>query len=867
MRLRLAGASATLPYTKHEHMPYRPMLIFLLAVAAIPASLAQSYQDALKELQEAAGSPVRETVAYFNMAKLLADTLSPHFQPDEAYDALQAAQRSYRKLNGRQQGRLPAGSYSPATARELKQHIREAGLEHYLQKGGSAPLRHYLDHYGRIPYELEARAMKALLGFRLRELPHHIDSLLLFAAQQELALKRYRPDLVEALKDQAFSAWAAASDTRALPALLELLGSRPELAAQIDAPLSEALAREPYITVAEQYIRGADQRLMPKTVRVVYFYHYYTGAWSDLLGFQNRYPFFRDSFNIGRAIAVAKMSPDLSLGYTDDRREVYERYIELAAPAQQAYVALMQLVARDLEEGDWNGAMADIRRFQPAFGPSDPRINELLENLQAQGEGLEAVGVSPAVNSIFGEYAPVLSADGEWLYFCRFDEKDENIYRSKRLGPEEWARPEAVAELNSTTNHEAPLSISTDGQQLLMYQGGEVMYATRTGSGWSAKKPFFEEARRPDWQGMTVLNSSGDVAVFAARSIWCTGARNEHNIDLFLSFREADGSWGDPINLGPALNTPFEDRSPFLHPDMRTLYFSSNGHGGFGDLDVYVSRRQGEGWLDWSEPVNLGKEINGPGQDWGYRISTDGKWAYFSGFSPGWREELYRVGVPEAYRPVPVSTIQGQLVGVDGQPVEAEVVVRDMETGAVAGRSVADPATGRFFLTLPQGGLYSYTVTGEGLFPVSNNLDLRGQPDVLHREEAVRVPRIAEVIASGEALPLPNLFFETDSDIIARESYAELRRLAQWLKSNRLQAQIGGHTDNAGGQGYNQELSERRARAVRKFLIESGAPPEGLTAVGFGFSQPVAGNETAEGRAANRRVEIRLSRAPRRNGE
>ena len=819
----------------------------------------QEYETARTVFEKELRQNEESVEALLGMARLYAKEAYVQYNPDTAYTYLREAQRHIRKLSGREQKKLEQAGLDKQSIRRLKNEIRDKGLLFAIEKGGSEALTQYIEHYSRLDHDNEMKAMQAFLQARFEELKQGgaYEGLRDFARSRKRDIREYLPGLALPLQNAIFEAYFQNRDSTNLNSLFNLLADYPEAAARLDELLSKALWERPFIAQAESYLRGLDHSHLPQTIRVVYYYHYITGDWGDLLGFQNRYPLYADSFNIQAAITIARTAPDLQLGFTDSRLPVYQHYIELAAPVHRAFIALQQVIARDLERREWEKAAATVRQFASYFGEEDPRIAGLLDMLAQPEEGQEPVPLSDAVNSELGEYAPVISADGQRLFFCRNTGNNEDIYAARREGTS-WGSPYPIEALNTPENHEAPLAISADNTTLLMYDGGIVKYTDKQPDGWSAPRNFFSGSYAPEWQGSTTFASNREAVVFAARSMDIIGARNDDNIDLFVSQRQPDGRWGPPANLGATLNTPFEDRSPFLHPDMRTLYFSSRGHGGMGSLDVFVTTRIGDGWLEWTEPKNLGKEINKPGRDWGYKISTDGATAYFSGDAPGKREELYQVAVPERFRPQPVSTIQGRILGLDGKPLPAELILEDLSTGEPAGRIQPDPETGAFFVTLPSGRLYSYTVEGPGIYPVSNNIDLRDSITIREIEENIQAPTLEEIREGDITLPLKNLFFETDKYKIEPESYSELNRLAALVKAYGLRVEIAGHTDNVGGAEYNQALSQNRAEAVRSFLLRQGIEAGQVSAAGYGPAQPIADNKTEEGRALNRRVEIRF---------
>ncbi|MCG8326577.1 MAG: OmpA family protein [Chitinophagales bacterium] len=846
-----------------RYISFLSVLTFLcLYTVSVQAQQDGSYEQTIADNNQLLENEEERPVAYLKLARIYSSEDFSAYNPDTAYTMIREAQRAIRKLKDKKQEKLEKQGLGRSAMRKLRKEIQLKGLAYNLKRGTRHAMTFYIDHYSRLPHELEDSAQIAYLKFHYEELKldNNYEQLKNFANSRREDLEEYLPEVVPELEAAIFEAYFKDRDSTDINNLLLLLRDYPAVANRVDQALSEAVIQLPLITKIESEIRGIDRRKLPKTIKVIYLYHFYTGEWGDLIGFQNRYPEYAESFDSQRAITLAKMAPDLELGYTDDRYEAYENYIRLAAPVHKAYQALQKMIRRDIEEKRWSAAVKTVEQFAPAFGENDPRITHLLEILQRADENIVPVSLGEIVNSYDGEYAPVISADGQQLYFCRNIDNNEEIYVSEKKN-EQWDTPIAIEELNTLENHEAPLALSTDGSTLMMYDNGIVEYTNKGPNGWTKPQHFFIGEREPEWQGVTTFSEDQQVAILAAKTINIIGPRNEDNIDLFVSYKQEDGSWGTPINLGPKLNTPFEDRCPFLHPDQRTLYFSSSGHGGLGQLDVFITRRIGDGWEEWSEPINLGKEINFPGYDWGYRISTDGKLAYFSTSHPYRKEELYQVEVPERFRPQPVSTISGRISGLDGAAINPRLQIEDLTTGEIIKEVIPDPVTGDFIITLPSGILYSYTITGEGLYPISNNLDLRGKETIVKLTEDIEVPTIEQIQEGGLILPIKNLFFDTDKHQIKSASYSSLNRLAELVENYNLQVEIAGHTDNVGTANYNKTLSQNRADAARTYLIDQGVDASQISAVGYGLTQPVATNKTDLGRAQNRRVEIRFKKA------
>ncbi|MDZ7262623.1 MAG: OmpA family protein [candidate division KSB1 bacterium] len=334
------------------------------------------------------------------------------------------------------------------------------------------------------------------------------------------------------------------------------------------------------------------------------------------------------------------------------------------------------------------------------------------------------------------------------------------------------------------------------------------------------------------------------------------------NIDIYVC-NKTDSGWSEAINLGGTINTPYCEYTPFLHPDGKTLYFSSDGHYGFGELDVFKATRLSDtSWTEWSEPINLGKEINGPNKDWGYRIATAGDLAYFSVFNrpEGYGgDDIYSIELPPEVKPLAVTTVSGKVADPDGQPLEVEIKWNDLTLNKPAGEARSDPKTGRYFIALPAGHRYSYYPEKDGYISETKYLDLTDKKQ--YAEYSLDII-LYPVITVGKGEPPPFklvVFFDVDKWELREDSFLELNHWVDFLKKNpEIHFEIHGHTDSTGTEAHNQWLSDQRAQSVADYLVTKGISKKRLTARGFGESRPVDTNETEEGRQNNRRVEIKF---------
>lgn len=540
-----------------------------------------------------------------------------------------------------------------------------------------------------------------------------------------------------------------------------------------------------------------------------------------------------------------------------------DEFIRAAAPYYSAYVALQGLVADDIKAQRWAQAKKKVEQFAPDFG-NDHCYQNLLAALSSPiDKTIKINNIGANINTKSGgEYCPVISADGKTMFFCGRDRKDnfsgEDIFMTqKRNGV--WSKASGNKDINSVGN-DAPLAISADGTKLIMFRSGSLCISHKERNGWSEPEKMPKNLNICDWQADAMISSDGRAFLFAARKNTPHDIADEwtETTNIYVSLMDENGDWGEPFDLGPTINAAGYTRSPLLHPDMKTLYFSSVGHGSLGDLDVFKSTRlRDDSWTEWSEPVNMGKEINTVGQECWYKISTDGKTAYFSK-DDGDNEDIYWLNLPEKLRPNPVATISGHLTDTDGNPIVSKIKWEDLDLQQIVGESQTDPTDGSFFIILPMGHNYGYFIDDDKLFPLSDNLDLSKKNENVALENNLEVATIEKMVEDSVPMPMNNLFFSVGDSTLMSTSKSELTRVAKLITKIGRRVEIGGHTDDTGDDLRNQVLSEARAAEVKRFLISEGCPEHLLAVVGYGKSKPVASNKTVAGRKKNRRVEIRF---------
>lgn len=349
----------------------------------------------------------------------------------------------------------------------------------------------------------------------------------------------------------------------------------------------------------------------------------------------------------------------------------------------------------------------------------------------------------------------------------------------------------------------------------------------------------------------TTISPDGAIMICALKK------RNSKEItpskNLFYRLRQDDGTWGEEKELPDNINTPFSESSPYLTPDLKALYFVSEGHSTIGGKDIFVSYRIGENWDKWSTPQNLGKEINTEDDEDYFKYSYSGHQAYFTS-----SKQMYSVTLnPKEQSTIPITVVYGTITDSKNRPVSATISWEDLDNRQVLGQYVTNPKDGNYTICLPSGKNYGYFIYDKAFFPTSGNIDLRGQTKTVKIREDIKVVKIEEVIINGKNIVLHNLFFNTGDTILLPTSIPELNRVSKLIQDRSLIVEISGHTDNVGNDADNQKLSLARAEAVKDYLISLGCNPKRLITVGMGKNNPIASNNTAEGRQQNRRVELR----------
>ncbi|MES2591880.1 MAG: OmpA family protein [Bacteroidota bacterium] len=477
--------------------------------------------------------------------------------------------------------------------------------------------------------------------------------------------------------------------------------------------------------------------------------------------------------------------------------------------------------------------------------------------------------IGNSINTPFDEYAPIISADGSMMIFTsrrlinlkdstKYKQGMENIYVSYYNEVTKWSPAKILGpSVNLSRKNNSAMALSNDGQRLLIYRGtpdGNIYQSTLEGEEWSlpVKLPAPINSARQE----SSASISPDERIF----YFCSDRkRGQGGSDIWMCKQNKMGKWGKAENLGPVVNTSEDEESVFIHPDGKTLYFSSNGHDSNGGFDIFKTV------LDsgkWSAPVNIGSPINTPKTDLFFTLTADGKKGYYSSTRPEGlgRKDIYEITItyPESNKSAEpkLTLFKGEITDINTNlPLDAEIEIMDNDKNELVTTVKSNSVTGKFLVSLPAGKNYGVTIKKDGYLFFSENYNVSDTASYLEINKAISLMKVDE----GNKIRLKNIFYDYGKATLKPESISELNQLVKLLEQNiDMRIEIGSYTDSESSTEFNLKLSQARAQAVLNYLYTSGISKERMVAKGYGEADPIFSNDTEEGREINRRTEFKI---------
>ncbi|MEO5642168.1 MAG: OmpA family protein [Bacteroidia bacterium] len=509
-----------------------------------------------------------------------------------------------------------------------------------------------------------------------------------------------------------------------------------------------------------------------------------------------------------------------------------------------------------LEMLRWSKFYVDIKNHVRPFAPSP------VKGIDTQRDEYLAIITPDNTQALYVRRIPVNQADRVWS-----SSQQAEVFTMSHMQPNgEFDKGTFMDDPFNKNPNEGAATLTIDNKHLFytITKDGtdgpntDIYTADLNDGSWTPIRSLGDKVNDPIyWDSQPTISGDGNTLYFASNRPGGQGG-----IDIWMTKKGIDGEWGVPINMGPTINTQYNEKSPFIHTDSQTLYFSSDGHPGIGGYDIFYSRADATG--KWKEPVNLGVPINTTGDDVGFFVSTDGATGFFNSNAsiPGqvggydvYQFELY----PEA-RPEATVIVKGELKDEFGNPLTGAttVEIKNVQTKEKS-FGVVDTITGSFAAAIRVSKKNDYIITIKKDSAAFNSQLISGKQEfkgVVVNAEPMKISQLKV----GGAYTINDINFASNAAVLEPESMVVLEMFAAYLKEHPgMKIEIRGHTDNVGDDGRNMDLSNERSYAVFEALTKFGVPrSQIISAKGYGETKPIADNATEAGRAKNRRTEFVL---------
>ena len=486
----------------------------------------------------------------------------------------------------------------------------------------------------------------------------------------------------------------------------------------------------------------------------------------------------------------------------------------------------------------------------------DPNASLIKENL------------GTTINSKFNEICPVVSPDGKKLYFTRWKHpdnlgsaKNQDIWVANLKDDKTWDRATLFpAPINNEENN-AVCGISPNGKTMLlnnvygkdgqMEKGVSLSFLLRTGD-WSFPKPIrIQNFKNKSEYSEYTLAPNGKVLLMTTETKDSYGGK-----DIYVSFLRPDDTWSEPKNIGQTVNSGESESTPFIAPDGVTMYFSSSGHVGYGNNDIFLTRRLDDTWLHWSVPENVGPIVNTNQWDGYFSVSAKGDYAYFSSVENSLgAEDIYRIKIPEKMKPLTLIQFSGQVINQESKnPINAKIVIKS----SINSDSLIvdyDPYLGDYSFMWPAKKPFDVNIRVKGFLAKREHFDFRAEKSYT---EVTRNFALLPV-EINKKFNIPNITFAQSKADILPESMNDLAMVLAFLQENvNYNLFIEGHTDSQGDWNDNLALSITRVENVKAYLVSKGILPARIKTKGWGGTKPLSSNVAEDKRRLNRRVEFTL---------
>lgn len=499
--------------------------------------------------------------------------------------------------------------------------------------------------------------------------------------------------------------------------------------------------------------------------------------------------------------------------------------------------------------------------------PIEAKINvaqDLNIKVKAKPENL-----GTNINSEFQEIAPSVTPDGKTIFFTRSKHPDnigvpekQDIWYAEIGADGKFGMAKNIGAPVNTKYHNSSFSISPDGNTMLLNniynpdgtseKGLSITTKQSNGQWGNPQTIVIDDYYNQNSYSEFCLSQDGKILLMTVHRAESYGGK-----DIYFSRSKGENAWTKPVNVGKVVNTASNETSPFIASDGKTLYYSTGGLSGYGSNDIFVTRRLDETWTNWSEPQNLGPEINTPEWDAYFSITAKADYAYYTSYENSMGDsDIFRVKVSDKNKPEPVALIKGIVYNKKTNlPIEATILYEVLPSGENAGKAISNAQTGAYKVVLPLKKNYGILAEAHGYIPVEENIDLTDSTNYIEIEKNLYLVPIEK----GVTLELNNIFFERSTSNLLPASFPELNRIAKLMTENgTMKIRLEGHTEIFGKAKDQFDLAESRVKRVRGYLERQGIDSKRIDVKSFGGRYPKTEGRTEEERAKNRRVEMRI---------
>ncbi len=593
--------------------------------------------------------------------------------------------------------------------------------------------------------------------------------------------------------------------------------------------------------------------------------------------------------NVNKRKSNPYRKPDISI-------QAYESIIDIC-PSYEGYYSYYYLGSLYYDKKEWKKAYKNLEIF---LNCDNDKIRERhfddAADLSKYAKFYDKIYSNPVpfnpfiVNDISSkndEYLPSLSPDNEYFYFTRryindnnstvntltHSKGEEKFCIAKRLSVNQFSKGKAMDLPFNEQPNEGGATLTIDNKELYYTRckikkdrklDCNICYSKFKDGYWSDIKTLNANINTADyWESMPSISSDGKTIYFVSNRPGGYGG-----YDIYKSTKDKDGKWTKAVNMGPSINTAGNEKSPFIHTDNKTFYFSSSdrkdnktgewfsGHTNLGGYDIFYTRLDSNN--SWIEPKNIGYPINSKGNDLGFFVSTDGKYGFFASnkiTKNGNKQKdwnIYSFNLYQKARPQKVLFIKGNLRDnkTNKGVRDAKIYIKNMNTKEAVEIPI-DSNTGDYVFTTVMISDFVMTVKKQNYAYVSRYIS----KDNSIFDTPISMNMELKKIEIGETYNLDDVYFATNSTKLTANSKKVIEGFYEFLHENpNIIVEIQGHTDNIGKDSYNLTLSKGRAKSVYDLLIKMGTNEKQISYKGYGESKPISENKTEIGRALNRRT-------------